>query len=58
MTLYERLIETYNRDLTHSGINGERITKRLDELSKIIALSIRSVANSSVSSPFFLLKVH
>ena len=33
--LYKKLIENYNKKLDHSGISGERLAERLDELSKI-----------------------
>jgi allantoate deiminase len=33
--LYEKLMQTYDRDLDYSGIRGERIAERLHELSKI-----------------------
>src|SRR5699024_7027526 len=33
--LYEELIQTYDKNLDYSGIHGERIAKRLNELSKI-----------------------
>lgn len=33
--LYEQLIKDYSPELSHSGVNGERLASRLDELSKI-----------------------
>ncbi|WP_264740176.1 M20 family metallo-hydrolase [Cytobacillus firmus] len=35
MNLYEQLIKDYDQELTHSGVNGERLASRLDELSRI-----------------------
>ncbi|RKQ34695.1 M20 family metallo-hydrolase [Oceanobacillus halophilus] len=35
MTFYEELLTGYNIDLNHSGVSGERIAKRLDEISRI-----------------------
>ncbi|KON89914.1 N-carbamoyl-L-amino acid amidohydrolase [Sporosarcina globispora] len=35
MNLYEQLLKDYDQELTHSGVNGERLTSRLDELSRI-----------------------
>lgn len=34
-TLYEDLLKTYDKELSHSGVQGERIAKRLHELSEI-----------------------
>lgn len=31
----ERLLKSYNIELDHSGISGERIAERLNEISKI-----------------------
>lgn len=35
MNLYEQLLKDYDQELTHSGVNGERLALRLDELSRI-----------------------
>ncbi|MFY2155077.1 M20 family metallo-hydrolase [Cytobacillus firmus] len=35
MNLYEQLLKDYDKELTHSGVNGERLASRLDELSRI-----------------------
>ncbi|WP_404357762.1 M20 family metallo-hydrolase [Cytobacillus firmus] len=35
MNLYEQLVKDYDQELTHSGVNGERLALRLDELSRI-----------------------
>ncbi|URT71730.1 M20 family metallo-hydrolase [Cytobacillus firmus] len=35
MNLYEQLVKDYDQELTHSGVNGERLASRLDELSRI-----------------------
>ncbi|WP_370223287.1 M20 family metallo-hydrolase [Cytobacillus sp.] len=35
MNLYEQLLKNYDQELTHSGVNGERLASRLDELSRI-----------------------
>ncbi|WP_436374904.1 M20 family metallo-hydrolase [Cytobacillus sp. BC1816] len=35
MNLYQQLIKDYNQELTHSGVNGERLASRLEELSVI-----------------------
>lgn len=35
MNLYEQLIKDYDQELTRSGVNGERLAARLDELSRI-----------------------
>lgn len=35
MNLYEQLLKDYDQELTHSGVNGERLASRLDELSRI-----------------------
>ncbi|MBX9975357.1 M20 family metallo-hydrolase [Cytobacillus firmus] len=35
MNLYEQLIKDYDQELTRSGVNGERLASRLDELSRI-----------------------
>ncbi|MBG9542852.1 N-carbamoyl-L-amino acid amidohydrolase [Cytobacillus firmus] len=35
MNLYEQLVKDYDKELTHSGVNGERLASRLDELSRI-----------------------
>ncbi|MDM5227102.1 M20 family metallo-hydrolase [Cytobacillus sp. NJ13] len=35
MNLYEQLIKDYDQELTRSGINGERLASRLDELSRV-----------------------
>ena len=40
MNLYGQLIKDYDQELTHSGVNGERLASRLDELSRIGLLDI------------------
>ncbi|WHY62605.1 M20 family metallo-hydrolase [Cytobacillus firmus] len=35
MNLYEQLLKDYDQELTHSGVDGERLASRLDELSRI-----------------------
>ncbi|SEQ41581.1 M20 family metallo-hydrolase [Piscibacillus halophilus] len=35
MNFYDRLMDGYQNELTHSGVNGERLAKRLAELAKI-----------------------
>ncbi|MEH6989990.1 M20 family metallo-hydrolase [Cytobacillus firmus] len=35
MNLYKQLLKDYDQELTHSGVNGERLASRLDELSRI-----------------------
>jgi allantoate deiminase len=35
MNLYQQLLKDYDQELTHSGVNGERLASRLDELSRI-----------------------
>ncbi|MBG9586195.1 M20 family metallo-hydrolase [Cytobacillus firmus] len=35
MNFYEQLLKDYDKDLTHSGVNGDRLASRLDELSRI-----------------------
>lgn len=35
MTIYERLINSYDKELSYSGISGERLAERIDALSKI-----------------------
>lgn len=34
-TFYDKLIENYNAELSHSGVNGERLASRLYKLSEI-----------------------
>ncbi|MBP3953573.1 Zn-dependent hydrolase [Bacillus suaedae] len=35
MSLYDRLVQAYDKQLSHSGVDGVRVARRLSELSKI-----------------------
>ncbi|MDQ0428995.1 allantoate deiminase [Planomicrobium stackebrandtii] len=48
--LYEDLMKDYDNSLDHSGINGERIAKRLFELSKIGFVQIGGVKRPGFSN--------
>ncbi|WP_026585423.1 M20 family metallo-hydrolase [Bacillus sp. J33] len=48
--LYEQLVKDYNHELTHSGVSGERLAARLDELSKIGLLESGGVTRPGYSA--------
>ncbi|MCM3403744.1 M20 family metallo-hydrolase [Cytobacillus oceanisediminis] len=50
MNLYEQLIKDYDQELTHSGVNGERLASRLDELSRIGLLDSGGVTRPGYSA--------
>ena len=47
--VFENLMETYDAALSHSGINGERLAKRLHELSEIGFTQIGGVKRPGLS---------
>lgn len=47
--VYEDLIQAYDANLSHSGINGERMARRLHELSKIGYTQIGGVKRPGLS---------
>ncbi|MEK3822517.1 M20 family metallo-hydrolase [Cytobacillus sp. FSL W8-0315] len=50
MNLYGQLIKDYDQELTHSGVNGERLASRLDELSRIGLLDSGGVTRLGYSA--------
>ncbi|MCM3391047.1 M20 family metallo-hydrolase [Cytobacillus oceanisediminis] len=50
MNLYGQLIKDYDQELTHSGVNGERLASRLDELSRIGLLDSGGVTRPGYSA--------
>ncbi|MCU1807805.1 M20 family metallo-hydrolase [Cytobacillus firmus] len=50
MNLYEQLVKDYDQELTHSGVNGERLASRLDELSRIGHMDSGGVTRPGYSS--------
>ncbi|EWG13003.1 M20 family metallo-hydrolase [Cytobacillus firmus] len=50
MNLYEQLIKDYDQELTHSGVNGERMASRLDELSRIGLMNSGGVTRPGYSA--------
>lgn len=50
MNLYEQLIKDYDQELTHSGVNGERLALRLDKLSRIGLLDSGGVTRPGYSA--------
>lgn len=48
-TVHNQLMETYNKDLSYSGISGERLAERIDALSKIGATNEGGVSRSGYS---------
>ncbi|PSL31641.1 allantoate deiminase [Planomicrobium soli] len=47
--VYEELMRNYNAELTHSGVNGERLAKRLHELSFIGYTQVGGVKRPGLS---------